>query len=389
MDTLHVVTAIANPIRWQGRAQLYHQYEEHMPDSGVHLTVVECAYGDRPHEFADNLRITHVPVRAHSVLWIKENLLTIGLGRLPQDWRNVAWIDADVTFRRPDWAMETVHALQQYDVVQPSSDCYDLGPNDKHLQVHRSFCRLACDDAPIASNSCTFAHPGYAWAATRRSLRTRREITASRRLLVGRYRVVPLTVKFVTSDVDCGHFLVGDFDACGVEIAAHLETGFGGGRCDQLHDYLVTDQRLGAPVLGDGCKQPMLASRPGESHPQALLEPYVKLSLHTAPDAQPPTDGVERPYLVPGLLPSPVGPGPRLSNAAPSVQSHCRTFNPTTSRSAPVPRIGTQALAVFATWASPLTSGRQVLTFHTRAWSGFAPPICRMPLRQASGPPPS
>jgi hypothetical protein len=132
-----------------------------------------------------------------------------------------------------------------------------------------------------------------------------------------------------------------------------------------------------------------LASRPGESHPQALLEPYVKLSLHTAPDAQPPTDGVERPYLVPGLLPSPVGPGPRLSNAAPSVQSHCRTFNPTTSRSAPVPRIGTQALAVFATWASPLTSGRQVLTFHTRAWSGFAPPICRMPLRQASGPPPS
>jgi hypothetical protein len=111
-----------------------------------------------------------VPVRARSVLWIKENLLNIGLGRLPQDWGNVAWIDADVTFRRPDWATETVHALQQYDVVQPWSDCYDLGPNDEHLQVHRSFCRLVCDDAPIASNSYTFAHPGYAWAATRRSL---------------------------------------------------------------------------------------------------------------------------------------------------------------------------------------------------------------------------
>jgi hypothetical protein len=170
MDPLHVVTAIANPIRWQSRARLYRQFEAHMLDSGVRLTVVECAYGDRPHEFGDNPHVTHVPVRARSLLWTKENLLNIGLSRLPQDWRNVAWIDADITFRRPDWATETVQALQQYDVVQPWSDCYDLGPNDEHLQVHRSFCRLAHEGAAIGSGYYTFAHPGYAWAATRRAL---------------------------------------------------------------------------------------------------------------------------------------------------------------------------------------------------------------------------
>jgi hypothetical protein len=173
MDTLHVVTALANPIRWQSRARLYRQFEEHMLDSGVRLTVVECAYGDRPHEFAGNPHVTHVPVRARSLLWTKENLLNIGLGRLPQDWRHAAWIDADVTFRKSDWASETVHALQQYDVVQPWSDCYDLGPHDDHLQVHRSFCRLAHEDAPILAggyNGYAFAHPGYAWAATRRAL---------------------------------------------------------------------------------------------------------------------------------------------------------------------------------------------------------------------------
>jgi hypothetical protein len=170
MDTLHVVTAIANPIRWQSRTRLYRQFEEHMLDSGVHLTVVECAYGDRPHELAGNAHVTHVPVRARTVLWVKENLLNIGLSRLPQDWHNVAWIDADITFRRPDWATETVHALQQYDVVQPWSDCYDLGPDDEHLQVHRSFCRMAHDGVPIVSSGYTFAHPGYAWGATRRAI---------------------------------------------------------------------------------------------------------------------------------------------------------------------------------------------------------------------------
>ena len=170
MDTLDVVTAIANPIRWQSRARLYRQFEEQMLDSGVRLTVVECAYGDRPFELADNPHITHVPVRARSLLWVKENLLNIGLGRLKQDWHYAAWIDADIIFRRSDWATETVHTLQQYDVVQPWSDCYDLGPNDEHLQVHRSFCRLAHEGAPIASSNYTFAHPGYAWAATRRAL---------------------------------------------------------------------------------------------------------------------------------------------------------------------------------------------------------------------------
>ena len=172
-DLLHVVTAFANPIRWQSRQRLYQAFEQHMLDSGVRLTVVECAYGDRPHLIAGSPAVNHVPVRARSLTWCKENLLNLGIARLPQDWEYVAWIDADIAFRKPGWAAETVHALQQYDVVQPWSDCYDLGPNDDHLQAHRSFCRLHHDGAPIvpagASGYC-FAHPGYAWAATRRAV---------------------------------------------------------------------------------------------------------------------------------------------------------------------------------------------------------------------------
>jgi hypothetical protein len=67
------------------------------------------------------------------------------------------------------------------------------------------------------------------------------------------------------------------------------------------------------------------------------------------------------------LLPLPVGSGSQLNNAAPSIQLHYRAFHSTTSCSAPVPRIGTLILAVLATRTSPFASGRQVLTFHTRA----------------------
>ena len=66
-----------------------------------------------------------------------------------------------------------------------------------------------------------------------------------------------------------------------------------------------------------------------------------------------------------GFLPSPVDPKPELNNAAPSVQLHYRAFLPTTGCSAPVFRIGTLILAVWAACDLSLCIGAQVLTFRT------------------------
>lgn len=167
---LHVVTAIANPLRWQSRLRLFQDFADHMRASGVHLTVVECAYGDRPHELAGANWYTHVPVRASTMVWTKENLLNIGLAHLPSDWKYAAWVDADIMFRRADWAAETVHELQLYSIVQPWTDCYDLGPHGEHLHAHRSFCRVWRDGGEVGGTYGVFAHPGYAWAATRQAL---------------------------------------------------------------------------------------------------------------------------------------------------------------------------------------------------------------------------
>jgi hypothetical protein len=171
-QSLHVVTVVANPIRWKSRAALYRDFERHMIESGVQLTLVECAYGDRPFELGGNPLVNHVGVRAKSLVWNKENLINIGISRLPGDAKYIAWVDGDVRFRKIGWAVETVHALQQYDLVQPWSDCYDLGPDDDHLAIHRSFCRLWHDRKPIvpSGGNYQFAHPGYAWAATRTAL---------------------------------------------------------------------------------------------------------------------------------------------------------------------------------------------------------------------------
>ena len=173
-ELLHVVTAIANPVRWHSRIKLYRDFERHMLDSGVHLTVVECAYGERPHELAGTPHVQHVPVRAsgRNMVWNKESLLNIGVHHNPNA-KYFATIDADILFRRGNWAAETVHALQHYPAVQPWSDCYDLGPNGEHLLAHRAFARLFYEGKPLIqgpgayASTSQFGHPGYAWAWTR------------------------------------------------------------------------------------------------------------------------------------------------------------------------------------------------------------------------------
>src|SRR6266446_10053079 len=102
--------------------------------------------------------------------------------------------------------------------------------------------------------------------------------------------VIPLAVELGAFDVDGSHLGVGNDNAVGVlpsvEFTAHGEARFGGGGGDQLDDDPIADERLGAPVLADEGEEPVLASRARESHPHALLEPYVNLSIHTAPDVR-------------------------------------------------------------------------------------------------------
>jgi hypothetical protein len=170
---LHVVTVIANPVRWKSRLALYDRFEQHMLQSGVRLTTVECAFGDEDHALAVRPGVEHVKVWAKSHVWLKESLINLGLSRLPRDWRYVAWIDADITFRRADWAAATLHALQHFDLIQPWEHCYDLGPSGEHMALHCSFGRQWIRD-PVTTGKLgkgyTFAHPGYAWAATRTAI---------------------------------------------------------------------------------------------------------------------------------------------------------------------------------------------------------------------------
>ncbi len=133
---LHVIAVISNVMRFESRYRLYHAFERMVEHSGAILTTVELATRDRHFEVTDHTNPRHLQLRSPSVLWHKENLINLGiqhLSRTDPDWEYVAWIDADVTFLRSDWATETVHLLQLYDVIQMWTESIDLGPTGKQI----------------------------------------------------------------------------------------------------------------------------------------------------------------------------------------------------------------------------------------------------------------
>jgi hypothetical protein len=178
---LYVVSVVSNPVRYLSRYRLYRQFEKHVIDAGATLVTVELALGERPFEVTEAGNPRHVQLRSPHELWHKENMINIGISRLPADWKYVAWVDADIQFTRTDWVEETVQQLQHYSVVQMWSHAQDLGPHHEPINTHYGFAychnsgvswsRMSSGCyAPQGASRAYYWHPGYAWAARREAI---------------------------------------------------------------------------------------------------------------------------------------------------------------------------------------------------------------------------
>jgi hypothetical protein len=166
---------IFNPIRYRSRWKLYEDFKRMVEKSGAILYTAEVAFGERKFVITEPNNAYHLQLRTTNELWLKENIINLLIQRLPLDWKYVAWIDADVTFTRGDWANETLHQLQHYDIVQMWSQAHDLSPNYEIVKTFRSFVwcwqngikpNISGGDYYNAGTEGIY-HPGFAWSCTK------------------------------------------------------------------------------------------------------------------------------------------------------------------------------------------------------------------------------
>lgn len=164
-STLYVIAVVSNPALYATRYKLFLEFCERMKhEPQVELITVELQQGLRP--FATNSKIK---LRTKHEYWSKENLINIGVRHLPQNWRYMAWIDADVEFKNKNWVADTLSELQSHKIVQLFSHCVDLGVKQETLQVHTGFVYAYCNEGmcKLPKKYGNYMHVGYAWAMTK------------------------------------------------------------------------------------------------------------------------------------------------------------------------------------------------------------------------------
>lgn len=161
---LNVVCVISNPCRYKTRVNLMKACLARNAFAGVTQWLVEAVFGEREPEVADPSNPHHIIVRCDDEIWLKENLINIAVSHFPTNWRYMMWMDGDVEFLRPNWAMEVLHTLQHFATVQPFSHVVDMGPNREILETHTGFAHMYLQGQPFTPGYGTFWHPGYAWA---------------------------------------------------------------------------------------------------------------------------------------------------------------------------------------------------------------------------------
>jgi len=110
------------------------------------------------------------------VMWQKERLLNVAIGRLPVSCTKVVWADCDVLFVDNDWADRTSALLDSYPIVQPFDRVIRLPRGHFTYQgqgdLWPSFAAVARQhpDLMLAGDFARHGHTGFAWAARREIL---------------------------------------------------------------------------------------------------------------------------------------------------------------------------------------------------------------------------
>jgi hypothetical protein len=171
-NNLHVICVVSNPCLFKKRYELAKNFIRKMEkQDNIILYIVELMYGYEDYYVTDEKNPRHLRLHGKIPLWHKENMINLGIKKLlPNDWRAVAWIDADIEFDSPHWALDTLKILNGYkDIVQLFSHAIDMDKKEYTMRVFTSFGYNYESGKKYVLGGNDYWHPGFAWACTRKA----------------------------------------------------------------------------------------------------------------------------------------------------------------------------------------------------------------------------
>ena len=171
-EKLHVIIVCSNPSQYATRYILTREFIKRMEmeETNIILYIVELSYNHKFHVTNPNNK-NHLRLYTEHPLWHKENMINIGVKKLlPLHWKAMAWIDADIEFENPSWALDTLKILNgSCDVLQLFSHACDMDIKNYSMSVFNSFGYCYSKNKLNKALGINYPHPGFAWAITRKA----------------------------------------------------------------------------------------------------------------------------------------------------------------------------------------------------------------------------
>lgn len=168
---LCVILCLFNLGRSQEKRQNFASCHALLQKSGIPSVTVDCVSGDDPWILRPSAQVLRL--RASATLWQKERLINRALAYVPDQCSKVAWIDADILFENPDWAVSASQLLDNLAVVQladriirpPRGSQVFKGPGRGWESFAAVYAKQP--NAMLAGAIERHGHPGFGWAAQR------------------------------------------------------------------------------------------------------------------------------------------------------------------------------------------------------------------------------
>ena len=131
----------------------------------------------------------HLKFELSSPIWVKENLINLGIQSLNGDWEYACWLDKDIHFLSPNWDIDTINKLKEYDIIQPWSRVlflnknYEIDRNLKNNDRNNGLFITRFNNCPDPEKEKGFlsygkvkelgyesrvGHPGHTWAINKK-----------------------------------------------------------------------------------------------------------------------------------------------------------------------------------------------------------------------------
>jgi len=159
---LAVVAVFFNSNGYSRPRQNFLAWCDYMRKHQEHVFVLEGYRGQRPQPILPNHQL--IEFKPENLMWQKEKMFQLVIDSLPARFDQVAIVDADIIYCRPDWYTATVDALRIYDAVQM---CDFLHQTDKNYRLTTKGKMLGAAVVQGLDLKANWFHTGGCWAGER------------------------------------------------------------------------------------------------------------------------------------------------------------------------------------------------------------------------------